>query len=426
MEHTVVALFLLFFTLELAVEIALNELNLRHVKSASSPETLPEIFRARMTQEDYQKSVQYTLAKGRFDRWSEIYGASVTLFLLFSGILPFLDHTAAKLTVSFSEAWPARGILFCYLVGFLGTLLNAPLDLYSTFIIEEKFGFNKTTLKLYIVDKIKTVMVSLLIGVPFLYVVLRLMASAGPSWWLWAFAFIAAFQFLMVFLYPVLIAPLFNKFEPLPEGELRRRIFELAKQVGFTVARIYTIDGSKRSSHSNAYFTGFGRNKRIVLFDTLMKQMEMDQAIAVLAHEMGHYKMKHIVRMMLIQAIFLFSGLYVLSRLLNYPPLYLAFGFEEPSSHAALVLFSFLIPPFIFYLTPALNFLSRRHEYEADSFAARTLKDTKAMQESLVRLTVTNLSNLNPHPLYSAYHYSHPTTTERLAALNRLEPTVAG
>jgi STE24 endopeptidase len=340
----------------------------------------------------------------------------VTLGVLFSGLLPALDRFSREAGSYFPAGFKAEGILFCLSVALTFSLLSLPVGLYSTFVLEERFGFNKTTLRLYLTDKLKGFLVSLVIGVPFLFGVLTLMEESGPAWWLWAFLFILAFQLLMVVLYPTLIAPLFNKFEPLKEGEIRERILALAEKAGFKTSGIYTMDGSRRSAHSNAYFTGLGKSKRIVLFDTLLEQMTPDQALAVLAHEIGHYKMKHVRKMLVIQAIFLFVGLYILSLLVDYEPLFRAFGIE-PSSHAALVLFSIIAGPFTFYLAPFMNLLSRKHEYEADRFAVRMLKDGRPMEEALFNLTVKNLSNLTPHPWYSAYHYSHPTTAERIQAI---------
>ena len=298
--------------------------------------------------------------------------------------------------------------------------MNLPTGLYSTFVLEARFGFNKTTWKLYLTDKIKGLLLGVLIGVPFLWIVLWLMDAMGQYWWIWTFFFVSGFELLMVIVYPTLIAPLFNKFEPLPEGDLRNRILRLAEQVGFKTTGIFSMDGSKRSAHSNAYFTGIGKAKRIVLFDTLIAQMTMDQGLAVLAHEMGHYKMKHIRRMLVVQAVFLLLGLYILSLLLNYRPLFAAFGLGHPSNAAALVLFSLLSGPATFFLGPLINRLSRKHEYEADRFAVKTLRNRLPMEEALINLTVRNLSNLTPHPWYSAYHYSHPTPTERIGAIRAI------
>jgi len=418
MEQLIVLLFLVFFGLEFLVEFVLNELNLRYVRACWAEKKIPDFFQAQMSAEAHGKSVQYTLAKGQFHRGSEIYSRLWTLAILFSGVLGLLDDLSGRAAEQFGLGPYGHGILFCLGVGFIFALVSLTADLYSTFGLEAKFGFNKTTLKLYLVDKLKGMILGLVIGVPFLFVILWLMQATGGYWWVWAFVFITAFQLLMIVIFPTFIAPWFNKFEPLKEGEFRDRILAFADQVGFKTSGIYSMDGSKRSAHSNAYFTGIGKSKRIVLFDTLIEQMTLDQGLAVLAHEMGHYKMKHIRRMLIVQAVFLLVGLYVLSLLVDYPPLFAAFGLKL-SPHAALVLFSLLSGPFTFYFGPLMNLLSRKHEYEADRFAAITLRNGKPMEEALINLTVKNLANLTPHPWYSAYHYSHPSPAERIEALRQ-------
>lgn len=417
MEQLVIALFLSLFALEFFVEFSLNELNLRYVRRRWAEKGIPEFFKATVSSETYDRSSEYTLAKGRFQRWSEVYGRLVTLLVLFSGLLPFLDRFSATITNRLLPLPQAHAIAFCFCVGFIFSVVSLPADLYSTFAIESRFGFNKITLPLYVKDKVKGLLLGIVIGVPFLFAVLWLMERRGHYWWVWVFLFITAFQLLLVMIYPTLIAPLFNKFEPLKEGELRDRILRLAQQVGFTTSGIFSMDGSKRSAHSNAYFTGLGKAKRIVLFDTLLDQMTVEQGIAVLAHEMGHYKMKHIRRMLVVQSLFLLVSLYILSLLVDYRPLFSAFGFAQPSSHAALVLFGLVSSPLTFYIGPLMNRLSRKHEYEADRFAVETLRDRRPMEEALVNLTVKNLANLTPHPWYSAYHYSHPSPAERISAI---------
>ena len=419
MEQIIVTLFLVFFSLEFLVEFALNEKNMGYVRERWADKKVPDFFRNSIDPENYKKSVEYTLAKGRFERWAEVYGRVIVLIILFGGALPYLDRLSQNLGGHFSPSMQVTGISFCFSIAMIFSVLSFPADLYSTFVIEERFGFNKSTLKLYLTDKLKGLVIGTVIGIPFLFGVLWLMKATGSNWWIWAFLFIFAFQCLMLVIYPSLIAPLFNKFEPLKEGELRERILALAEQIGFKTGGIYTMDGSKRSTHSNAYFTGIGKTKRIVLFDTLVEQMTLDQGLAVLAHEMGHYKMKHIRRMLVISGIYLLLGLYILSLLVDYEPMFHSFGLEQTSNHGALVLFSFLSGPATFYLDPLMNRLSRKHEYEADRFAIRTLKDGKPMEEALVNLTVKNLSNLTHHPWYSAYHYSHPTTAERVSAIRK-------
>ena len=420
MEQVIVGLFLGFFILEFSIEFGLNELNLRYVQTSWVEKKIPDFFQGKISAEEYEKSVHYTLAKGRFQRWSEIYGRLVVLIALFGGLLPLLVWFSEDLAVRFFSISHAQGLIFCFGVALVLSIANLPADLYSTFRLEARFGFNRITWKLYLADKLKGLLLGILIGLPFLWAVLWLMEAMGSYWWIWTFVFISGFQLLMVILYPTLIAPLFNKFEPLPEGELRNRILVLAGQVGFKTNGIFSMDGSKRSAHSNAYFTGIGKAKRIVLFDTLIGQMTIEQGLAVLAHEMGHYKMKHIRRMLILQTVFLFFGLYILSLLVNYKPFFTAFGLENPSDYAALVLFSLVSGPFIFFLGPLINVLSRKHEYEADRFAVETLHNPRPMEEALVNLTVKNLSNLTPHPWYSAYHYSHPTPAERIGAIRAL------
>jgi len=418
MEQVTIIVFLGFFALEFLVEFILNELNLRHVRARLEQQRVPEFFEGKIAPQDYLKSAHYTLAKGRFQRWAQVYGSLVALFILFGGPLPSLDGLSRDIGGLFPAGFKAQGIFFCFAVALSFSLSSLPTGLYSTFVIEQRFGFNRTTLKLYFIDRLKGLLVSLVIGAPFLLGVLYLMEESGRHWWLWAFMLILAFEILMVMLYPTLIAPLFNKFEPLKEGELRARILALAEKSGFKTSGIYTMDGSRRSTHSNAYFTGLGKSKRIVLFDTLLEQVTPEQGLAVLAHEIGHYRLKHIRKMLALQGIFVFAGLYILSLLIDYEPLFRAFGLV-PSSHAALVLFSLLSGPFTFYLAPLMNFLWRRHEYEADRFAAKILEEARAMEEALMNLTAKNLSNLTPHPWYSAYHYSHPSPAERIRAIRR-------
>ena len=413
-------LFLALFILEFIVEFALNELNLRYVRAHWAEKRIPDFFQRNMSTAEYEKSVQYTLVKGQFQRWAEIYGRLVVLIVLFGGLLPLMDRFSQDLAGRFPSISYAQGLIFCSGVALVFFIASLPTDLYSTFKLETRFGFNKTTWKLYLTDRLKGLLLGILIGLPFLWVVLWLMEAMGSYWWIWTFFFVSGFQLLMVIVYPTLIAPLFNKFELLPEGELQKRILRLAEQVGFKTNGIFSMDGSKRSAHSNAYFTGIGKAKRIVLFDTLIAQMTIDQGLAVLAHEMGHYKMKHIRRMLVVQTVFLFFGFYVLSLLLNYRPLFTAFGLDNPSSAAALVLFSLLSGPATFFLAPLINLFSRKHEYEADRFAVETLRNRGPMEEALINLTVKNLSNLTPHPWYSAYHYSHPTPTERIGAIRAI------
>jgi len=417
MQHVIVTLFLSLFIVEFIVETLLNKANMRFVVQQWQNNHIPELFVGRIPQDEYEQSVQYTLARGRFEIVSAFYSGAVTLVVLFGGVLPFWNDLAQRWMFFLPPFTQATGIAFCVGIGLFFTVMTLPVELYSTFVLEERFGFNKTDPRTFVLDKIKGLVVGLLLGVPFLFGVLWLMQTSGSYWWIWVFCFIFSFQFLIMIAYPTLIAPIFNKFEPLPQNDLRDAISELALQVGIKASGIFTMDGSKRSGHSNAYFTGIGKAKRIVLFDTLLSQLNKNQLLSVLAHEMGHFKKKHVQKGLSLSAFFLLLGLFVLSYLIHYPPLFHAFGFTEPTHYAALVIFSLISGPFTFWLGPLMNYVSRKHEYEADRFATELLKDGTALEESLVQLTVKNLSNLTPHPWYSAYHYSHPSTVERVGAI---------
>ena len=303
---------------------------------------------------------------------------------------------------------------------FLSGILSLPLELYETFRLEARFGFNQTTTGTFWLDKLKGLLLALVIGVPFLYALLAFVIYTGALWWLWAALFVIAFQLALTIIYPLLIAPLFNKFTPLAEGELKQRLEELARQCAFAVRGIFVMDGSKRSAHSNAYFTGLGRARRIVLYDTLIKQMSVPELAAVLAHEIGHYKKKHILKMLALSSVLTLCGFYVLSLLLYWKPLYAAFRLGAPSVPMGLLVFSLIAGHLAFWAKPFFSWLSRKYEYQADAYAAGQA-GAAPMETALIKLFEKNLSTLLPHPLYSAYHYSHPTLAERIRALRAVK-----
>ena len=420
METVITCLFLGFLSAELIVESLLNEANMRHLERQWREGRLPDGLAASIDSETHEKSVRYALARGRFARWSALYGTGLTLLVLFGGVLPWVDRVARD-TGAYLPVAEAAGILFCLAIGGVFALLSLPLRIYSTFVLEQRFGFNKTAVRTFVMDRLKGAVLAVVIGAPFLYGVLWLMKATGAWWWVYVFAFVFAFQGLMLVIYPTLIAPLFNRFSPVADDSLRDAIAELAQRVGLRTSGIYTMDGSRRSGHSNAYFTGLGKAKRIVLFDTLLEQLDRPQLLSVLGHEMGHYKMRHVLKGLGLSAVFTLAGLWVLSLLLDYPPLFRTFGLDGPAHYTALVIFSLISGPFTFWLAPFMNRISRRHEYEADDFAVRLLKDGKPLEEALVALTVNNLSNPTPHPWYSAYHDSHPATAERVRAIRAVE-----
>lgn len=411
--------FLMLFTLGFAVEWILNILNRREaLRHKHAP---AEAAGSLADPETFAKSRAYTLERLSFDTFSLFISSALTIALLFSGALPWLDRALLRL---FGDGLN-RGAFFLGLVTMAPSLLKLPLTLYSTFRIEGKYGFNTMTWGLFWRDFVKELVVSMALGLPLLYAILFFMRHAGTAWWLWAYGLFLAFQTVMMILYPIFIAPLFNRFQPLEDGDLKASLLALAARLRFPTADIFVMDGSRRSLHSNAYFTGLGRWRRIVLFDTLLRQMDAGELQSVLAHEIGHYKRKHIYKRMAAQVFILGGLLYLASLALRWPPLYAAFGFDplaaahSASGNAAVGLFLFLtvFSSLSILFAPIQNLVSRKHEYEADAYAVEALGSPVPMGSALIKLSSKNLSNLTPHPWYSAFHYSHPTLLERLKAL---------
>jgi STE24 endopeptidase len=410
MTAVVVAVFLGFFAAELGVETALSWLNLRHVERAGP--SVPAALAGQVDADTARRTRAYTLARGRFGLVHLWYGAAVTIVLLFSGVLPALDAGLARRGV----AGPHRFVAFLVAVSILTGAAELPFSLYGTFVLEQRFGFNRTTPWLWLWDRLKGLLLAAVLGVPLLYAAYGFFALTGRWWWLWLFAFLTAVQIAMVWLYPTVIAPLFNRFSPLPDGALRARLEAMARDAGFRTRGLFVMDASRRSGHSNAYFTGFFR-PRIVLFDTLVDQMSVDEAAAVLAHEIGHYRARHVHKRLAIGLAAQLASLWILSLLAPWPPLFAAFGFGSPSFHAAVALASLCGGSFTFFLAPIESHVSRKHEYEADRYSVALAGAPAALRSALVKLNGQNLSNLHPHPWYSAWHYSHPTLLERVAAI---------
>jgi STE24 endopeptidase len=341
----------------------------------------------------------------------------VLLLILFTGVLAWAFGSFRQ---QFGDsAWSMAAFLL--LVGVGLSLPGLPLDWYDQFRLEERFGFNTTTAKLWWLDRVKGLALSVLLGYPLLLLILALARWSGAAWWIWAWAALLAFQLLMAVLAPVIILPLFNKFTPLPEGSLRARLLALAGRTQFRAQSVQVMDGSKRSRHSNAFFTGFGKFRKIVLFDTLLQQLDEGELEAVLAHEIGHYKKRHIPKMLLASSAGTLAGFYLLSRLTRQPWFLHSFGFEPGNLVLALLLFGLLSGVVTFWLSPLAHAWSRRYEYQADAFAAKVMEGSRALISALRKLNEKNLSNLTPHPLYSGFYYSHPTLMERERALNGLK-----
>lgn len=375
---------------------------------------VPEAFQADVTEEAHRKAADYTSAKTRLNMVSLVWGAVLLLAWTLGGGLGLVDQLWRGAVAS--ELW--RGVAVVISVLFLIGVLDLPLSLASTFGVERRFGFNRTTPGLYVSDLVKSALLGLAIGVPLVAAILWIMEEAGGYWWLYAWAVWIGFTLLQTWAYPRFIAPLFNKFSPLTNASLRARVERLARAIGFGVKDVFVMDGSRRSAHGNAYMTGFGANKRIVFFDTLVDALKEDEIEAVLAHELGHYKLRHVQKKLIIAAALSAAGWAVLGWLSGASWFYAGLGVAVPSPHMALLLFLMVGPVFAVFLRPALSSLSRRFEFEADDFA-RKFSDARALMTSLVKLYRDNANTLTPDPVYSAFYHSHPPPAARIRNLSK-------
>jgi STE24 endopeptidase len=398
-------------------ELWLSRLNQRHVRANAND--VPPAFRGTIDEATYRRSTDYTLAKSRFGDITGVFDAVLLIVVLFSSVLPWaFERFSASLGTSI---WALAA--FLCVVGIASSILGLPFAWYAQFKLEERFGFNTTTMKTWIFDRVKGLLLAMLLGYPLLALVLKLIEWTGANWWLWAAAVVIAFQLLLLLIAPAVIMPLFNKFTPLQEGTLRERLFALAQRTNFPTRSIEVMDGSKRSRHSNAFFTGLGRFRKIVLFDTLVAQLTEPELESVLAHEIGHYKKRHVLKLLGVSVAGVLVAFAAIAWLERQQWFYRAFGFEHQTGFAAanvvpaLLLFGLLAGTIIFWLSPFINRWSRRFEYEADAFARATMGEAQSIIHALRKLSEKNLSNLTPHPLYSGFYYSHPTLLERERAL---------
>jgi STE24 endopeptidase len=398
-------------------ELWLSQLNQRHVRAHANE--VPIAFRGVIDDATYRRSVDYTLAKSRFGEMAEMFDAVVLIAVVFSGVLPWAFE---RFTASFGTSiWAMAGLLF--VVGIALSILGLPFAWYAQFKLEERFGFNTTTMKTWVLDRMKGFLIAVLLGYPLLALVLKLIEWTGTTWWLWAATVVIAFQLLLLLVAPAVIMPLFNRFTPLPDGALRDRLFGLAQRTDFPTRNIEVMDGSKRSRHSNAFFTGFGRFRKIVLFDTLVAQLTEAELESVLAHEIGHYKKRHVLKLLGVSISGVFVAFAAIAWLARQPRFYSAFGFQHHGGFAAanvvpaILLFALLAGTISFWLSPFIHAWSRRFEYQADAFARATMGEAQSIIHALRKLSEKNLSNLTPHPLYGSFYYSHPTLLERERAL---------
>jgi STE24 endopeptidase len=397
----ILAAALIDFTLDLAANILnLNALRLEP----------PAQLRGIYAPDKYRLSQSYAREHTRFGFFTSFFGLVVLLVFWFSGGFNWLD----LIVRSWGFGSIISGLLYTGILLLGYSLITLPISVYGTFVIEQRYGFNRTTPATFAIDRLKALLLAVALGAPLLAAILALFEMAGSLAWIYCWAAVTVYLLIIEFIAPTWIMPLFNKFTPLGDGELRTAILDYARSVNFPISNVFVIDGSKRSSKSNAFFTGFGRNKRIALFDTLIAQQTVGELVAVLAHEIGHYKKKHVVLGMVIGIIHSGLLLFLLPAFIGSPGLYQAFHMSQPAIYTGLIFFGLLYTPIEMLISILLNMLSRRNEREADRFAAATISDPVSLTDALKKLAANNLSNLTPHPLYVFLYYSHPPLLERL------------
>jgi len=405
-------IFIIMVLLSAAIHFWLALRQVSHVKQHRNK--TPAAFAEKISLKEHQKAADYTIAKEKLSNIELLLGTALIFIWTLGGGLELLDQFIRSYELEPIYA----GVAFILLMGFISSIIDTPIGLYNTFVLEEKFGFNRTTFKVWLIDLIKQSILGLVIGIPLIMVILWLMNSAGEYWWLYAWAVWMAFSFFMMWAYPAFIAPIFNKFTDLEEGELKQRIEQLMTRCGFISKGILVMDGSKRSSHGNAYFTGLGNNKQIVFFDNLLDSLDDEEVEAVLAHELGHFKKKHILKRLISMTLIMLASFAILGWLMQQDWFYHGLGMTTPSIYAALVLFSIASPAFTFFLSPISALISRKHEFEADAYAAQQA-DAHKLIDALVKLYKENANTLTPDPLHSAYYDSHPPAPVRIAHLNK-------
>ena len=401
----------------LLIKFWLASRQMRHV--AEHRDAVPPAFAASITLPAHQKAADYTLAKGRFGLLTMAFGAAVLLGWTLLGGLDMLNQAVRD---AVQPRWGGMAYQLALLAAFglIGAVLDLPFEAYSTFRIEQRFGFNRMTWKLYLADMLKGAVLGVAIGLPTAALILWIMGAAGSLWWLWAWGAWMAFNLLILVFYPTLIAPLFNKFEPLADESLKSRVQALMARCGFAAKGLFVMDGSRRSAHANAYFTGFGAAKRVVFFDTLLNKLSPGEVEAVLAHELGHFKHKHVTKRIVAMFALSLGGFALLGWLSGHAWFYTALGVQPsmaaPNDALALLLFLLVTPVFGFFVSPLFAQLSRKHEFEADAYACRQASGSD-LAAALLKLHEDNASTLTPDPLYVRFYYSHPPASERLAAL---------
>jgi STE24 endopeptidase len=407
--------FLAVFLLRSGTQLLLSRLNISYLGRHGV--TVPEVIQDAVDQERLGRISAYNADSEHFHMVATLADQGLFLVILLSGFLPWL----VKIINRWQDGQIIGGLAFFALLSISANLLRIPFSLYDTFVIEERYGFNTMTVKTWISDLFKSMVVSAILGGLILWALLTLVVRVGDAWWVWAWMVAGGFEILILWLFPVVIAPLFNKFEPIENEALEHRIRALMERKGLQVKGVFKMDASKRSKHTNAYFTGIGRSKRIVLFDTLLASHTEEEVLAVLAHEIGHWKKKHLIKEIILLEILSLVVFYFASKCLDWDLLYQTFGFQEPIAYVGLFLAGVLIGPVGYFVYPLESAISRKFEREADDFAIGLMKTVEPMRSTLKRLAADNLANLTPHPLYAWFYYSHPPLVERISRLKGYE-----
>ena len=414
--HLFTTVFLSFVAASVLVRLWLSQRQVNHIRAHYAE--VPPAFAEKISLEDHNRAADYSCTKIRVGRVTLAWETLWLLLWTIGGGINLIDQWWA----GYEYGPLVTGIAVIFSLILITSILDLPFSLYQTFVVEERFGFNQTTLKTWLLDLVKTALLVIVIGAPLVAAILWLMNQAGANWWLYAWLLWMGFSLVMIWAYPAFIAPLFNKFSPLQDATLRTRIEDLLQRCGFQSQGVFVVDGSRRSSHGNAYFTGFGRNKRIVFFDTLLESLSADEVEAVLAHELGHFKRNHIKKSLLLSSAISLAGFALLAWLMSSDWFYSSLGVEAISTHAALILFMTIMPVFTYFVSPLFSALSRKHEFEADEFA-HSNSDYKALISALVSLYRENASTLTPDPVHSMFYDSHPPAMIRI---DHLESIAAG
>jgi len=410
--------FLVWFLTSSFCRWLLTRINMNYLKKFGH--TVPAVFKDEIDIDTLSRITDYSIDSSRFQTIANFADDVILLIILLSGILPWFVTTI----LSFELNFVLSGLIFFAGPALVGFIAEIPFSLYRTFVIERKYGFSTINLSLWLIDLAKSVVISIILGTILLGSFLALIQWATNTWWLWGWFLFAAFQLLILWLYPVIIAPLFNKYDPVQDEGLKERIIAIMEKVGLKTEGVYQMDAGTRSKHTNAYFTGMGKTKRIVLYDTLLASHTEDEILSVLAHEIGHWKKKHILKQLVLIETFSFLLFYSAYLLIDWSFMYRTFGFDQNIAYVGLFLLSALFKPVSFFFTPLMSTISRKFEIEADRYSRRLVGSTQALAGALKRLAKDNLANLYPHPLYAWFYYSHPPLIHRIAALREMDGAV--